>query len=73
MGKKTDERLRSPVGNLRLHVSCFSPIKKATSFPLKPSAERGRSFYGNTAQMSWCDGECIFRQMRLQKSKVRWR
>lgn len=44
MGKKTDERLRSPFGNLRLHVSCFSPIKKATSFPLKPSAERGRSF-----------------------------
>lgn len=45
MGKKTDERLRSPFGNLRLHVSCFSPIKKATSFPLKPSAERGRPFY----------------------------
>ena len=45
MGKKTDERLRSPFGNLRRHVSCFSPIKKATSFPLKPSAERGRSFY----------------------------
>ena len=45
MGKKTDERLRSPFGNLRLHVSCFSPIKKATSFPLNPSAERGRSFY----------------------------
>lgn len=44
MGKKTDERLRSPFGNLRLHVSCFSPIKKATSFPLKPSAERGRPF-----------------------------
>ena len=28
---------------------------------------------GNTAQMSWCDGECIFCQMRLQKSKVYWR
>lgn len=42
MGKKTDERLRSPFGNLRLH---FSPKSKtATSFPLKPSAERGRSF-----------------------------
>ena len=42
MGKKTDERLRSPFGNLRLH---FSPkSKKATSFPLKPSAERGRPF-----------------------------
>ena len=33
----------APFGNLRRH---FSPkSKKATSFPLKPSAERGRSFY----------------------------
>ena len=33
----------APFGNLRRH---FSPkSKKATSFPLNPSAERGRSFY----------------------------
>lgn len=44
MGKKTDERLRSPFGNLRLHVSCFSPIKKATSFPLN-SISRKRSLF----------------------------
>lgn len=45
MGKKTDERLRSPFGNLRLPCFLIFPqSKKATSFPLKPSAERGRSF-----------------------------
>ena len=45
MGKKTDERLRSPFGNLRLPCFLiFPPIKKATPFPLK-SISRKRSLF----------------------------
>lgn len=44
MGKKTDERLRSPFGNLRLHVSCFSPIKKGGLFPAE-AISRKRSLF----------------------------
>lgn len=44
MGKKTDERLRSPFGNLRLHVSCFSPIKNGDLFPAE-AISRKRSLF----------------------------
>ena len=29
------------------------------------SSDAMADFEGNTAQMSWCDGECIFCQMRI--------
>lgn len=45
MGKKTDERLRSPFGNLRLHVSCFSPIKKGDLFPAESISRKRSLFY----------------------------
>ena len=46
MGKKTDERLRSPFGNLRLPCFLIFPqSKKATSFPLKSISRKRSLFY----------------------------
>lgn len=44
MGKKTDERLRSPFGNLRRH---FSPptIKKGDLFPAESISRKRSLFY----------------------------
>lgn len=43
MGKKTDERLRSPFGNLRRH---FSPkIKKGGLFPAESISRKRSLFY----------------------------
>ena len=43
-----------------VYLITLSPFRKANT----------QKIYGNTAQMNWCDGECIFCQMRSQESKV---
>ena len=60
-------------------MSAAAPLTPSQSPPMLLSFYRYKgdkkenNIIGNTAQMSWCDGECIFCQMRLQKSKVYWR
>lgn len=52
MGKKTDERLRSPFGNLRRH---FSPkIKKGDLFPAEAISRKRSLFSYSVYSLDGC-------------------